>query len=264
MAEHRPSDAGSGSGLRARAEKDELDRLDGGAIEEALKDAARGSVPPEAELAALNVAIQADLDAEKRPLAWFRSLSTPVRVVFGLAAILAVPLAAVLIAPRADVALHPVFFGAVAATAVLLIAVLGPTSLRGYQRPPMVRGLFGAVVALALAWPLVVAFLPHLSSSHWVSGDTVFHGINCFSTGLVMAAIPLVALRLLDRGEHRSLSRVALAAAGAGLAAVLSLELMCSVITRAHVLGAHATVLFVVFGGYLLLRRYGRGARATS
>ena len=100
-----------------------------------------------------------------------------------------------------------------------------------------------------------------------MAGDTVFHGINCFSTGLVMAAIPLVVLRLLDRSEHRSLSRVALAAAGAGLTAVLAHELMCPVITRAHVLAAHGSVVFVVLGGYLLLRRYrreGRAARATS
>ena len=103
-----------------------------------------------------------------------------------------------------------------------------------------------------------MSLLPYLSAPGWMPGDTIFHGINCFSTGLVLAAIPLAMLRLLDRGEHRSLSRVGLAAAGAGLAGVLSLELMCPVITRAHVLGAHATVLFVVFGGYLLLRRYRR------
>ena len=257
MAERRPSNAGSDAGV------DDLETPEGGSIASALGEAIGDSVPPAEELKGLRAAIQADLAAEKRPLASLRSLSTPLRILLGLAATLVIPLAAVLVAPRPDVPLHPLAFGAVALSAVVLICVLGPTSLRGYQRPALRRGLFGAVVALALGWPLVVGFLPILSTPQWVAGDTVFHGIGCFSTGLVMAAIPLVVLRLLDRGEHRSLSRVGLAAAGAGLTAVLSLELMCPVITRAHVLAAHGLVLFAVFGGYLLMRRYGRGATAA-
>ncbi len=254
MAEQRRSNSGSGPGA------DDLETLEGRSIASALGEAIGGSVPPAEELEGLRAAVQADLAAEKRPLASLRSLSTPVRIALGLAAILVIPLVAVLVAPRPDVHLHPLAFGAVALSAVVLICVLGPTSLRGYQRPALLRGIFGSVVALALVWPIVIGFLPILSTPQWVAGDTVFHGIGCFSTGLVLAVIPLVVLRLLDRGEHRSLSRVGLAAAGAGLAAVLSLELMCPVTTRAHVLAAHGLVIFAVFGGYLLLRRYRRGA----
>ena len=256
MAEGQGSDQNSGPVPDEPTPADE--GLADSELAQALEDAVGGTAPSESDLASLQAAVHADLKAETGAVAWLRSLSTPVRILIGVAAVLVVPLAAVLIAPRPAVDLHPAFFAGVALSAVVLICVLAPTSLRGYQRPGTVRGFFAVVIALALAWPIVIGFLPYLSAPGWMPGDTIFHGINCFSTGLVLAAIPLAMLRLLDRGEHGSLSRVGLAAAGAGLAGVLSLELMCPVITRAHVLGAHATVLFVVFGGYLLLRRYRR------
>ena len=119
MAERRPPDPGAESGSGSGG--DELDGLDGGSIAEALEKAIGGSVPPEEELASLQAAVQADLAAETGLVASLRSFSTPVRVLLGLAVVIAVPVAAVLIAPRPALDLHPLFFGAVALSALVLI-----------------------------------------------------------------------------------------------------------------------------------------------
>jgi len=70
----------------------------------------------------------------------------------------------------------------------------------------------------------------------------------------------LLAARLLDRGAHAGLGRRLLAAAAAGLAADLALELHCPIDDPGHLLAGHAAVGVALAAACALLRRVPRGS----
>ena len=185
-----------------------------------------------------------------------RGVAAALRIVLASLALMLAPLAVVLFDARPDIGAHPLAIAGVTVGAVLLLCALAPSALRGLERPMLKWEFVAALVAGALVAPMLIAFLPGVSNSEWVSGALYPHGVVCFGVGVLMAALPLAFFWLLDRSVVPSRGRTVLAASAAGLSAFVGLELGCGILTHAHILLAHGGVVVAVVLGCVLLERF--------
>lgn len=192
--------------------------------------------------------VTARVEAERGPRAWLRSRSTPLRLALGLAAVALTGSFALVTAPREDLVVYPLdrmalVLGAMAAAAaVSLIFGLRPLwrpSLGSAPRWSVILGVPAGVVALALA-----PEAPSLHPASLAGGGAEFApaALACFAYGAALG-LPIVALlRAAERRERWPLAQALLAAAAAGLAGNLALQLHCPITDPWHLLWGHASV----------------------
>lgn len=220
------------------------------ALKRALPDGQAGTL----ELDAMRAALSAELRADAGPVGRLRSLPTGVRVSLALVGLVLIPVGVSVLLARPAVGADPVTFLLLGLSALVLMAGIAPMALRGYQKSETSASLAWGWAGLALLWPVAVAFLPQFSS--WVElENTPSHAVRCLFSGIGFAVLPLILFRLLDRGAHGGGRRLVLAAVSSGLSGVLTLELMCPIVAREHVLFAHAIVPGVVLAVYWVLKR---------
>ena len=201
----------------------------------------------------------ARLDAEIGVAAWLRALPTPVRMGLLLGTVLLVALLVAMVHGRPDVAVYPsVRLGLELALlcGFGLLALAG--SLRGHHHPEIPRSIGWGLVGGALLIPLILALLPMADAVHPLglegSGPKLVPmAVSCMAYGLAIAVPVLLVGWVLDRGEHRGRPRVRLAAAGAGLAGLIGLELHCPIQIHEHLMIGHAPVVAVMLGAAALL-----------
>jgi hypothetical protein len=210
------------------------------------------------DLAGLRDAVRVDIARERGPLAYFRSLSTPVRLVAAglLAAVVALPV--LLVIPRVDFDLYPTSRMAVAVVvlvASLLVAVA--VVLRPLQRRPLHPAVVWGALVAAVVLPWVLALMPRAHALHPASlrgdgSELVPLALRCLAFGIATGLPLLIALWALDRGAHAALRRALVAAAAAGVAGNLAPQFHCPITSPAHLVLGHATVGLVLLAGYLL------------
>jgi hypothetical protein len=202
---------------------------------------------PVGDLAALERAVAADVARERGMVAWLRSRSRAVRLMV-LAGLAAVEVALVVaFAPRPDLDDYPrarLALAFVAATAIVLAASF--QSMRPLHLAPR-RWTVWAILAVAVAAPFGLALVPPLA------GGAAQPISICLAKGVALALPLLLAARALDRRAHAARGPAALAAVGAGVAAVLGLGLNCPSSDPMHLLCAHAPIPAVVVAVYLAL-----------
>lgn len=204
-------------------------------------------------------ALAARLDEERGLLAWLRARPTPLRISILLGTVLVVALVVGLVSGRPDVAVYPsIRLGLELAllAGFGLIALAG--SLRGHQYPEIPRKLGWGLVAGAVVIPVVLALLPMAEEVHPMGlkgggSELVPMALTCLGYGLAIAVPVLLVAWVLDRGEHRGRPRVRLAAAGAGLAGLIGLELHCPVQLHEHLMIGHAPLVVVMLLAAALL-----------
>lgn len=221
-------------------------------------ESASDAVPiaPDA-VAALERAVTARIAAERGPLAWFASRSTPVRVAACGAALIMPAIVQLVFRRRPDLGVIPLpqlgleLALVIAAMAVALLVVLRP--LQSSELPA--RSAYVALAA-SVAVPLLLSLIPELgevgaSSIHefWVDVR------GCFAYGTLLAAPTLVLLFAADRRRHAVPRLASLAAALGGLCANLALMVHCPIDHPLHLLAGHASVSVVFVGVYALLGR---------
>ena len=205
---------------------------------------------------ALLAAVREDVKKESGLTGWLRSRPTSTRVALALAAAAAVALLNLIAMKRADLGVYPLGrMIALVALHALIVGLIMRQALLGLQSRPASGGLRAVLVLAAVALPLAVAAMPQAHALHPASlagdgDDFVKRGVTCFVFGLVMAAPIGLLLLGLDRGGHRALPRVMLAAAGSGLAGALALQLHCPITHQAHLFVGHATVLVALLAAY--------------
>jgi hypothetical protein len=209
--------------------------------------------------AALLTAIGGELGKERGASAWLRSLATRERVV---GAALWVALLVTVIAvtlPRGRFA--PVPMNRVVLVVTVMGALLALTlrlGLRPLQVPPPPPRVAIACFLGGLLAPSLFAFGPSMEAV-----DTPSAGIagarGCFFIGAAIGALVVIALRVLDRGAHRSRGAALFAATAGGLAANAALELHCPSTAPVHLLLGHASVALVLVLVYGSLSRQSAG-----
>jgi hypothetical protein len=211
-------------------------------------------VPTDDELAELQFAVKERIANDGGALSAARSVRTPWRIALAMGCVAVAPLGMLVASPRADLAVRGLAIASAVAIAALVLGAVVPLALRGFERVVPKVSILSTLVALALLWPIVVAFLPQLSAPQWAEGALFPHGARCLANGLLMAVPALFALRLLDRGGHVAFANASVAAAAAGLSAVVAVSIGCPGLSRPHVLFAHGAIVLVVVAGYVGLR----------
>ncbi len=203
------------------------------------------------DLSGLARAVAEDLARERGPRAWLRSRSRGLRVALlaGLAA--AEILVVVAFSPRPDLPDYPVARLALtfAWTAAIVVAA-HVQALRPLHHAPARPWIVSAILFVAVAAPLALAFLPELPDA---PGTAVPWFGTCLGKGVALALPLLLAGRALDRRGHAGRTSAALAAVAAGLAGVLGLGVHCPANDPLHLVCAHGTVPAVVLAVYLLI-----------
>lgn len=204
-------------------------------------------------------ALAGRLDRETGVVSWLRSRSTPLRIAILLGCVLGSAFVVSLVSARPDVAVYPSLRLTLELALLAgfgLIALAG--SLRGHQHPEIPRKVGWCLVGGAIVIPLVLALLPMADEVHPLglegTGDALVPmALGCLGYGLAIAAPVLLVAWVLDRGEHRGRPRVRLAAAGAGLAGLIGLELHCPVQAHEHLMIGHAPLVLLMLGAAALL-----------
>ena len=209
------------------------------------------AMPSDEELAELHLSVTQGIAQERGVVAALRSLKTPWRMMLAAGILVLAPIGMLLANPRSDLDARAAAIAAVGAGAALVLGLVVPVALRGFERRATKPLLISGLVALALLWPVGVAFVPQLSDAQWIDGAIFPHGIGCLARGLVMAVPALIVLRVLDRGAHGALANAAGAAAAAGLSAAVAASVGCAALSRPHVLIAHGAIVVVVVLGYV-------------
>jgi hypothetical protein len=211
------------------------------------------------DLDQLQAELQGKLAEERGPAAWLRSRSTPVRGIFGGAAVALVVVATMAIWLRPDFEVYPAgrMLGSLALLAALIIVDL-VLVLWPLQLPAAPRWLSRGAVIVAPLGLLLLYTLPAVPALHPRSLEPegawsmVSAALRCLLIGSAVAAGLYAVLRGLDRGGAR---RLLLMAACAGLAANLMLQLHCPKTAPLHLLLGHLGVVGVCFAAAWLLDR---------
>jgi hypothetical protein len=210
-------------------------------------------LPPSEDLARLEAAVLASVEAERGPVARVRALGRPSRLALLVGVVALEGLVFWLFLRRADLGVYPSarLAATVGGYGGLLIAA-GWLALRPLYLPdrPAARRV---VVAVGLLLPVVLALLPEVPTVSPPAGGPARWATFCFLDGALVAAAVLVAGRLLDRGGPGA----SLAALAAGMAGTLMLHIHCPINQPVHLLVGHATVPLVAVAAGLLLARRG-------
>jgi len=224
-----------------------------------LERALRGGEGAPPDLDGLFAALDADLRHERGLSAWLRSRSTPQRLLLSGSALGAVVLADYAFFARPDLGVYP--FGRMAAVVLVAVGAVAAglaLALRPTQRPSAPSWAAPSVAGLGLLGLLAVYLmpaLPALDPAHLQAPGleaVLERALPCFGIGLAVAGALYVLWGLLDRGGAR---RGLGAAAAAGLAANLALQLHCPVTAPAHLLVGHLGVALVILGAAIVARR---------
>jgi hypothetical protein len=214
------------------------------------------------ELADLLPALKDRLRAEGDLRGRLRSLPTPWRGVIVAALVASIAAAVAVLAPRGDLAVHPVpRIAAIAGVLFLAVVLIARVVLRPLSVPAPPGTLPPLLIAVVLLLPLGAALLPSPydhppavsvgapfpEPSFWA---TVAY---CLFVGTVTGAPVLLLLSLLDRRDAPGTGRRLLAAGAAGLAGTLALLFHCPLVDRTHLVLGHAVVPVVLMAGALLL-----------
>ena len=212
-----------------------------------VRHLAAREAPAPSEIDALLASVELQIDTDRGPVVWLRSLATDVRwlIVMGASSFLLLATAA--LARRPDLADVTASSVAIIAVYALLFAVVVAEGVRPMHRRELDalrrQAGWGAVLVPA-GIALGSVLLPHLP-----------HGVarqDCFPFGLLVATCVVGLLRVLDRSAHRGNGTALLAVAAGGIGANLALFLHCADTRVEHVLPAHATVglvlAFIYFG----------------
>jgi hypothetical protein len=225
--------------------------------------------PPPEELERLLGAVHGRVAAERGMVAWLRSRSTPMRVVIAIGAVVALCISQ-LVKPRVDFGVYPTaaMLLEVALYGLMVGAIL-PLALRRIHIPAIARPMPLALVGAALLLPFVLALRPAVHQAHsaslaGVGAELLPRAAKCFVYGGVFAAVMLLLVWALDRGEHRSVLVAALGAALAGLAGNVALHLHCPITHPEHLLLGHATVGLVLVSAYTAYRAARRPSAAPQ
>ena len=190
--------------------------------------------------------------------AWLSSRATPTRVLIGIGLPIAIVTWILMAKARPDLALYPL--GRLAAIVIAYSLFVGAAlrhALAPLQRAAPAPWVRPALTFAMIALPLVFAVLPAAHSGHPEgSGDDFLRrALACFGFGAALSLPVLVLWALLDRDKHQSAPLAALAAAGAGLVGVMSLELHCPITQPPHLLLGHASVALTLTVIYTGVRR---------
>jgi hypothetical protein len=208
------------------------------------------------DLAALEHAVREDLDRERGVQAWVRSRSRAERglMILGVAGLVAG--STFLVAPRPDLYTYP-RVRMLATLAWFLVAggVATWIALRPIYLPRPPRGLVLAAAAFAILGPIVTALLPEVPMAHAPVHRVWPWAYGCFASGITAALVVLVISRAFDRGGAHAGGQIVLAAAAAGLAGTIALQLHCPINYPLHLLLGHATVpLGLILGAWFARR----------
>lgn len=220
---------------------------DGAGLGRALSSAPTAPVRAEA-LAAFFADLEAEVAAERGPLAGLRSLPTWLRraIVIALAVVLCAGLWAMKFSAPSEAldrgfkAANVLLLGALAALAIW-------NALRPLHQPAIAKRTVWVVAILALAVPLGLALMPYTDAGAPKAAS------HCFTFGSVIG-FPVVLLAL---AMHRAPWTVALAAPlllialGAGMIGNLALAGACSDNATQHLVLGHASIM-LAFGGVAL------------
>ncbi|MEM1415822.1 MAG: hypothetical protein AAGH15_13020 [Myxococcota bacterium] len=231
-----------------------------------------GREDPEPELAqgqpdfsALFADLRAQVEeAEARPSFRLKTQPTSVRRLISGSVFVGLLLASVAYLPREDLAAYPLpllltYLGSLGTLFVLtLFAALKPI-----HEPALSAAKVHGLTALAFAATCVLAVLPPFAHQGFepVVPDALFHAVPCMIFGFVVALPVYAIVRLVDRGNP--LGRI-LAAAAAGLAANMILEVHCPIAGAAHRGLGHAAILGVLVLGVVIVERIASRDRVLS
>ena len=201
------------------------------------------------DLARMHAELQRELARERGPRAWLRSRPTPVRASLAGLVLGALIVATMTLSLRVDYALYPplrmlLVLAAVAGLiAVNLVLLVWPLQLPAAPGWVAKAAVIGAPVTLLVLYALPPAHTHPRSIAPTEFGALLAGTVRCLVAGSSVGVALFAFLRALDRGSRRLL----LAAAGAGLAGNLLLQLHCAMTSPAHLLIGHFGVLAFCF-----------------
>ncbi|MCB9727179.1 MAG: hypothetical protein H6746_01715 [Deltaproteobacteria bacterium] len=234
-------------------------------------DAARGTGPAPALGADLLASLREDtrrgIEAERGPLAWLRSRTTPARAGMAMLGAALVLLGVLLLRRRVDLALYPTgrLLAELTVMALLSAAVLAATLRERLPviRPTLLAPLLLAACLVALAVGLLPpAHLDHPASLAGTGPDLIPRAMACFGFGTALALPLLLLLAGLERDPLPYARRDALFAVFAGVSGLAALLLHCPITQGPHLLVGHAPVLLLLMLLWPLARRLSARARA--
>ena len=211
------------------------------------------------ELSPLLQSTETILEEERGLRAWLRSRTTRSRLLLATLVVLVLAGSQLVFSLRADWSVYP-------ARRMLLtcgVFALGCVAalreyLRPLTRPPMSPARRTALATVLLCAPVLIAGSPRVETDHPASlagaaADFAPRAGACFAYGLLLSALLVWALWSLRRQDRARPSQEFLAAASAGLAASLLLQIHCPIVWPAHLLAGHASVGFAWLIGLVLL-----------
>lgn len=202
--------------------------------------------------------VRSSLEAERRPTAWLKNLSTPGRLAVAMSLSASIIVLAGIAKPRADWSAYPKWRMALVLS--LFAVSLGATLvelLRPLHVPAPAPRHPRMLATAGLGLPLVVSSLPApVRDLSGAGNDFVRAALACFSYGSLLAVPVLAALFLLERRTTATRAVVLLTAAAGGLVGNLVLQVHCPITHPAHLLSGHATIGFGLAAVYALVARY--------
>jgi len=240
---------------------------DQGALGRVL-DQARPPAPTAPDLALLGGELDRALARERGARGWLRERGRPARLALVIA-VLGVEVAAMLAAggaPGARVRTPAELVVTLAFFGVLLVAASWH-ALRPLYLPPAPSWLTRGLVVLGVLAPFAIALWSgSMPAPDAPGGFAARYGVSCFAMGAGIGVALLLVARALDRGGHRAAPGALLAAAAAGLAANVALDLHCASLELGHLAVGHAGVAVVLVAAYAMIRRAGGrpGASPTA
>lgn len=247
------------------SQKHDGERFDVGAQGETLRGEMLTLATEQAsavEIGALFEELDRRIACERGLSAWLRSRPTWQRATLALAVIAAPALLVAETQLRPDMSVYPTSrMATMLLSLTVLLAFTLAVALRPLQRPAPAPLLTSLTVVGSLLGLLGLSLLPEAHHAHpasLVHGQGVLaqllRAAPCFVIGLLVGSVIYALLVALDRGGHR---RDTLFALCSGLAANLSLQLLCPVTAPVHMVLGH----FGVALGLLVLARL-RGSTA--
>lgn len=213
--------------------------------------------PSAAELDRMYTSVRSQCDASDKTLKGFlRTRATWQRRLLVIAAFALIAFTALRTLPMVPESLQSAqWLVTLAAYAVLLLVAVF-LATRPVHLPQLPRWKANMVAAVTIVATLVAALWPSTeaaAASSSVAADTPpFMFMACMGMGLLLGIPAYALLRLFDRGN--SFGNL-MAAAAAGLAGNLLLNMHCPVQTGAHALLGHASVAMIFVLGLGLVHR---------